>query len=239
MANSSMPPSRMPAMRTRKTGTDWPMGRSYKPRSYESAITLRVAVKQSLTVLAPDGQRCVMAEQKLFAVYAGGRAPRANTELHDVVFAVGSAIEDTYAQLLDSWFGDPKSLHIDSWLELDVVDGYRITLADAPATCDMSLFFVNLGAYRDGEFTELHACGFYVAASAPEAKKRALAALFTGQVDEKHKDDLHAVDDLIALDTVNGLHITLTKTGETSATKPNNGYHIIPKARDKDGENNQ
>lgn len=167
--------------------------------------------------------------QKLFAVVLGGRAPRANTELHDVVFAVGGQIEDTYDQLLAAWFGDPKSLHIDVWQELDVVDGWRVTLTGTPSPSSHRIFFVNLGAYRDGEFAELHACGFYVAASAPEAKQRALDEHFRGKVSEKHKDDLHAVDDLIALERVNGLHITLSHTGETSATNPNTGYHIIPK----------
>ncbi|OJT98454.1 MAG: hypothetical protein BGN82_04005 [Alphaproteobacteria bacterium 65-7] len=172
-----------------------------------------------------------MAGQKLFAVYAGGRAPRANTELHDVLFVTGAAIEDSYEQLLDKWFGDPKSLHIDSWLELDVVDGWRITLhGENRRESENKLYFVNLGAYRDGEFTELHACGFYVAASAPQAKQRALDEHFRGKVHEKHKDDLLAVDDLIALTAVNGAHITLTHTGEVSAAKPNNGYHVIPKA---------
>lgn len=168
--------------------------------------------------------------QKLFAVMLGGRAPRANTELHDVVFAVGTRIEDTYDQLLAAWFGDPRSLHIDCWQELDVVDGWRVTLTGAPSPSSHRLFFINLGAYRDGEFAELHACGFYVAASAPEAKQRALDEHFTGKVSEKHKDDLHAVDDLIAVTSVNGLHIALTRTGETSTMKPHCAYHIIPKA---------
>jgi Domain of Unknown Function (DUF1543) len=114
-----------------------------------------------------------MTQAKLFAVYLGGRVPKANTELHDVVFAAGLRIEDTYTQLLEKWFGNPVGLHLHSWLELDVVDGYRITLSDAPSSAPEKLFFVNLGAYRDGAFTELHAMGFYVTASAPEAKQRA------------------------------------------------------------------
>ena len=44
-----------------------------------------------------------------------------------------------------------------------------------------------------------------------------------------HKDDLHDIDDCIALERVNGLRVVLSKTGETSAAKPNNGYHIVPK----------
>ncbi len=166
--------------------------------------------------------------QKLFAVYLGGRAPKANTELHDVVFATGTRIEDTYTQLLEKWFGNPVGLHLDSWLELDVVDGYRISLSSAPDASGQKLFFVNLGAYDDN-FTELHANGFYVAADALEAKKRALAAHFSGVVQYKHKDDLHDIDDCIALENVNGLRVVLTKTGEVSANKPSNGYHIVPK----------
>jgi hypothetical protein len=166
--------------------------------------------------------------QKLFAVYLGGRAPRANTELHDVVFATGAAIEDTYTQLLDKWFGDPVGLHLDSWLELDVVDGWRITLSPTPDTGGQKLFFVNLGAYDDN-FTELHASGFYVAATAQDAKQRALAEHFTGDVDLPHKDDLYDIDDCIALEAISGLRVTLTKTGEASQAKPNNGYHIVPK----------
>ena len=55
---------------------------------------------------------------KLFAVYLGGRAPKCNTELHDVVFVVGESIEATYSQLTELWFGSREGLHIDSWLEL-------------------------------------------------------------------------------------------------------------------------
>lgn len=164
---------------------------------------------------------------RLFAVYLGGRAPRANTELHDVVFAVGAAIENTYAQLVHKWFGNPAGLHIDSWWELDVVEGWRIGLSEAPSPQPEKLWFVNMGAYDD-RFTELHACGFYVAATAAEAKKRAAAELLKGAI-TVHKDDLHAVDDLIALETVNGLYVTLTQTGEASSTSPVNGYYPIPK----------
>jgi hypothetical protein len=169
-----------------------------------------------------------MNQQKLFAVYLGGCAPKANTELHDVVFAVGLRIEDTYTQLLEKWFGNPVGLHLDSWLELDLVDGYRVSLSPTPAPQTEKLFFINLGAYDDS-FTELHANGFYVAASGPQAKQRAMTDHFTSGVNEAHKDDLYDIDDCIALETVGGLHVVLTRTGETSANKPSNGYHIVPK----------
>jgi len=65
---------------------------------------------------------------KLYAVVLGGDAEKSNTELHDVVFAVGSSTENCYFQLLDKWFGLPEKMHIDSYMELDVVDGFEISL---------------------------------------------------------------------------------------------------------------
>ena len=38
-------------------------------------------------------------EKFLYLVVVGGRSPKANIELHDVRWVIGSKIEDTYAQL--------------------------------------------------------------------------------------------------------------------------------------------
>lgn len=65
---------------------------------------------------------------KLLAVYPGGRAPRCNTEPHDVVFVVGESVESCYERLMDKRFGDPLRPHIDAWVELQGVDGYRVSL---------------------------------------------------------------------------------------------------------------
>ena len=48
----------------------------------------------------------------LFMVMLGGRHARANTEVHDVVFAVADSLEDSYPQLKHAWFGEQKGLHI-------------------------------------------------------------------------------------------------------------------------------
>ena len=50
----------------------------------------------------------------IYLVVLGGRAQKANIELHNVRWVVGSKIEDTYATLRKDWFGSPKGLHIDS-----------------------------------------------------------------------------------------------------------------------------
>ena len=56
----------------------------------------------------------------------GGRAKKANIELHDVRWVIGSKIEDTYHTLRKDWFGSPKGLHIDSYKKIKYIDGYKI-----------------------------------------------------------------------------------------------------------------
>ena len=64
----------------------------------------------------------------LYLVVLGGRAKKANIELHDVRWVVGSKIEDTYDTLRKDWFGSPKGLHIDSYKKIKYLDGYKINL---------------------------------------------------------------------------------------------------------------
>ena len=64
----------------------------------------------------------------LYLVVLGGRAKKANIELHDVRWVVGSKIEDTYDTLRKDWFGSPKGLHIDSYKKIRYIDGYKINL---------------------------------------------------------------------------------------------------------------
>jgi hypothetical protein len=165
--------------------------------------------------------------KKLFAVFLGGRAPKCNTELHDVVFVVGESIEATYESLMDKWFGDPTRMHIDSWMELRIVDGYRISLGAASAPQDRRLYFINLGAYLPGQFTELHANAFVVAADEHEVKSRAKGELLRG-TQSVHTDDLYDIDDCLEIAEVDGHHIWLEPTTDSEPFAPHNGYYVIP-----------
>lgn len=173
------------------------------------------------------GPKIAAMSKKLFAVYLGGRAPKCNTELHDVVFVVGESIEATYEQLMDKWFGDPLRVHIDSWMELRVVDGHRVLLGEARAPQDKRLYFINLGAYLPDQFTELHANAFVVAGGEGEVKSRAKGELLRG-TQSVHTDDLYDIDDCLEIAEVDGHHIRLEPTREKQPFAPNNGYYIIP-----------
>ena len=165
---------------------------------------------------------------KLFSVFLGGRAYKCNIELHDVVFTLGEKIEDTYTDLLTKWFGLPDRLHIDSWVDLNIVEGYRISLSKKKNKSPKKLYFVNLGAYEKNRFEELHESKFMVDESKMNVKKRAKELLLVGK-EQVHLDDLYDVDDCIEIKKVSGYYINLEKTIKHSNLKFNNGYKPIPR----------
>ncbi|SDH95442.1 DUF1543 domain-containing protein [Pseudomonas panipatensis] len=162
----------------------------------------------------------------LFVVMLGGRHPRASIEVHDVVFALADSLEETHAQLRNAWFGSPKGLHIDSWLEVDGVDGYRLEMAATPQPPGAPrLFFINLGGYEPHAFGEAHQYLLVVARDKAEAKakgKRRLAAHW----DKAHTDALHEVDDCIPIDHVAGRYIRLVQ-GESRGMLQRSDYILL------------
>lgn len=149
------------------------------------------------------------ASARLFVVMIGGTHAKARIELHDVAFAVGDTLESTYPQLRTQWFGEPRGLHVDSWMEVDGVEGWQVRFSDAPAPAGSPrLFFINLGGYEEGVFGEAHKYLLVVAGDAGEAKAKGKA-----QADARwrlpHKDALYDVDDCIPVDTVGGRHLVL------------------------------
>jgi len=120
-----------------------------------------------------------LEDLRLFVVMLGGRHARANTEVHDVVFAVGADIKQTYPQLRQQWFGEAAGLHLDSWMTVDGVEDWQVRLsAEAPA------------------------------ADAVEAKRKALAQA-AAQWIKPHRDALLEVDSCLPVGPIGGLHVQL------------------------------
>ncbi len=170
---------------------------------------------------------------KLLAVYLGGRAPRCNTELHDVVFVAGGRIEDVYPRLLELWFGMPQGLHVDAWMHVDHVDGYDVSLLPLaerpPRDDDRRLFFVNMGAYEPGAFTELHANTIVVDEHEMMVAARARGDLLRGRY-QVHTDDLYDIDDILEVSEVDGYRVVLTPADDDGAAHlvAHAEYHVIP-----------
>ena len=164
----------------------------------------------------------------LFLVYLGGRIQGCQIEMHDVRFVVGDNIEQTYSKLKAQWVGDKSNVHMDSYMQIQHIDGYQVEVVDTAHPQAEKLYFVNLGAYRADSLAEQHDFALYVARSSEEAKQRAKESLLAGMT-HLHKDDLHDVDDCFAIDLLDSnLSIKLTPSGQAQAMKPDwFGYHVL------------
>ena len=147
----------------------------------------------------------------LYLVVLGGRVKKANIELHDVRWVVGSKIEDTYNTLRKDWFGSPKGLHIDSYKKIKYLDGYKINLRNVEnlriinnkfsnkSNTKKNLWFVNIGGYDPSSMQEKHEFGLVIAKNKLEAKNIAKSKWLIG-CKKKHKDDLASLEMLISFD---------------------------------------
>ena len=166
----------------------------------------------------------------LFMVMLGGRHARANTEVHDVVFAVADSLEDSYPQLKHAWFGEQKGLHIDAWARLNGVESrgkkYQIQFGDAqPQVTDEKLWLINLGGYDTHEFGELHRYVLVVAPHAAEAKQLGKQH-FDQKWQKQHTDRILEVDDCISIDCVHGRYVALVEA-EFDANTWENTYLML------------
>ena len=147
----------------------------------------------------------------LFLVVLGGRAHKANVELHDVRWVVGPKIEDTFNVLRKNWFGSIDGLHIDSFKKIEYIDGYKINLknfeknkiknkqSSNQINPQKNLWFVNIGGYDPSSMQEKHEFGLVVASSSLEAKNKAISKWLSG-CRKKHKDDIASLNKLISCD---------------------------------------
>ena len=160
----------------------------------------------------------------LFLVVVGGRAPKANIELHDVRWVIGSTIEETFDALRKSWFGSIKGLHIDSYKKISSIDGFKINLKkndkqnkhfNKEKYLRKKLWFVNIGGYDPSSMQEKHEFGFVVAETSIEAKNKAKSKWLIG-FQQKHKDDIAClkmfsdIDDCEVINNIGNWEIELT-----------------------------
>ena len=102
---------------------------------------------------------------QLFMVYLGGRIQGCHIEMHDIRFVVGQNIEQTYTKLKSQWVGDRSSVHMDSYMAINHIDGFKVEVVDTYVEQNKQLYFVNLGAYRSDSMAEQHDFALYVASS--------------------------------------------------------------------------
>ena len=96
-------------------------------------------------------------------------------------------------------------VHIDAWMRVDHVDGYKVTIQKAAAQKSedsLKLFFINLGGYREKEFEEYHKKLFMVAPKVSDVFERIMTLDFMKEYSPEelgiaggaHLDDQYKID---------------------------------------------
>jgi hypothetical protein len=163
---------------------------------------------------------------KLFLVLLGCRPDGRNTEQHDVFFGVGETLAELVPQMKAFWLG--TKLHVDAYWAIEQVGEYGVTVQDTSdnreVTIPLSLFFINLGAYRPPDFEEYHKKIVIVAKDIGEAVRIAKQDEFyqagqsLGESARSHVDDKFEIDDLIEIQLLLPRHTIRVQHGE--ATHP-------------------
>lgn len=166
----------------------------------------------------------------LFVVMLGGRHAKANTEVHDVVLAVGESLEQVYPQLKQAWFGEAKGLHIDAWAQIRGVsfEGQNYQLRFEPNAAPQSeekLYLINLGGYDPKEFGELHRYVLVVAQNEMVAKVKG-KQYFAAHWQKQHTDRVLDVDDCLHISEVQGQFVHLSQ-GDFASNHWENCYLTI------------
>jgi hypothetical protein len=157
--------------------------------------------------------------KRLYAIYLGGKAPRANIEVHDVVFLTSANILENTDLIKQKWFGDKTSVHIDAIGEISKVEGYEIGF-ESLVKSENRLYFINFGAKANGKLAEQHDSGFFVGKNKSEAIQKAKAQLLVG-LDDIHLDNMYDIDDCLDVSDLTGIVLSKSDDEETIITIQN------------------
>jgi hypothetical protein len=95
-----------------------------------------------------------MIINNLYVIYLGGKHPRANIEVHDLVFTIGKDIQSCFQFCLDNWFPNDNNIqkikpHIDGYFQIELPYSYT-------SVGEYSLFCLNYGGYLPNQLAEMH-----------------------------------------------------------------------------------
>lgn len=182
-----------------------------------------------------------MPKNKLFMLLLGCKPKGRHTEQHDIFFTVGSSLHSILPDIKAFW-PDGGTIHIDAWREVTEIDGFTIettkrlekrqTITNPKS--QLSLFFINLGGYKPGEFEEYHYRTIIPAQDKTEAIQKAKKTAFymhtgfkgaTSHIDDKYGidvDDIYTIDEILPERIKAAYNIVI----KPSKKKSNDSWHI-------------
>lgn len=157
-----------------------------------------------------------MENPKLFMILIGATPKGRNIEQHDIFFGIAHSVKDLLHEMKAFWPEAKDKIHIDAYRVVNKVGAYKVEVVlreDVVKEDITSLFFLNLGGYRQGEFEELHYKMLVVANQKALAIKEAKETAFykhtgfkgaTSHIDDKFGidvDDIFDIKDILSAET--------------------------------------
>ncbi|WP_316804281.1 DUF1543 domain-containing protein [Pedobacter nototheniae] len=152
------------------------------------------------------------AQLKLYQLLLGSKAPKRNVEQHDYFFGIAASLKALVPQIKAFWPEAGSSIHVDGWREVNVVDGYQISIvprAQVEEIPNRHLFFINLGGYQENKLEEQHYTILTVQENRVLAVQSAKKTVFfktnslkgaNAHIDEKYGidvDDIYKMEDIL------------------------------------------
>lgn len=142
-----------------------------------------------------------MQEPQLYMILLGATPKGRNIEQHDIFFGIGTSIKELLPEMQAFWPEAKGKIHVDAYRIVKKVGDFKVEVVERGSDKDdelRSLFFMNLGGYKKGEFEELHYKVLMVASQKAAAIKEAKETTFYKHVGFKgatsHIDDKFGVD---------------------------------------------
>ncbi|MCP9752389.1 DUF1543 domain-containing protein [Ferruginibacter sp. HRS2-29] len=184
---------------------------------------------------------------KLFMLLLGCRVKGRFTEQHDIFFGIAKNLKELIPYMIDHWPEAKGKIHIDAWREVNCANGFLVKVIEKTQDMklpenEMSLFFINLGGYRAGEFDEFHYKMIIAEKDTRAARRQAMKHVFfkhntlpksdlhykaVAHVDDKYGldvDDLYNIRDILPLEMKSRYALQLVPTADVIEDPVHLGY---------------
>ncbi|SFH28449.1 DUF1543 domain-containing protein [Pedobacter insulae] len=187
-----------------------------------------------------------MRSPQLFMVLLGATPKGRNIEQHDIFFGIGTSIKDLLPEMLAFWPEAKDKIHVDAYRIVNKVGDYKVEVVvkgEEVKEDTTSLFFLNLGGYKQGEFEELHYKMLVVANQKALAIKEAKETAFykhtgfkgaTSHIDDKFGvdvDDIFEIKDILSAQTKSKYTLKFSSGSDLLEDELILGYIPISKLR--------
>jgi hypothetical protein len=180
-----------------------------------------------------------MQTPNLFMILLGASPKNRNIEQHDMFFGIANSLKELIPEMKAFWPEAADKIHIDAYRIVNKVGAFKVEVVpkgEEDQNDPNTLYFLNLGGYKKGEFEELHYKMIVVSPEKALAIKLAKETAFykhvgfkeaTSHIDDKFGvdvDDIFEIKDILSAATKNNYALKFSAGENLAEDEINLGY---------------